>query len=90
MKTFQSMPLRVTIKSLAREFSKDIKVRTCPKMVNGKYKVENWKQGEDRGKNRLSHLKENDFAKSTQDGLVDFVDWSGQCRVALLQSRCTC
>ena len=66
--------LRVTIKSLAGECSKVIKVMTCPKMVNGNYKVENWKQGKDRSNDKLSHLKEYDFAKSTQDGLVDFVD----------------
>ena len=68
------MLLRETIKSLAGEFSKDIKVRTCPKMVNGNYKVENRKQGKDRSNDKLSHLKEYDFAKSNQDGLVDFVD----------------
>ena len=43
-------------------------------MVNGNYKVENRKQGKDGSNDKLSHLKEYDFAKSNQDGLVDFVD----------------
>ena len=45
VETFQSMPLDVTIESLDEEFSKDIKVKTCPKRVTGNYRVENWKQG---------------------------------------------
>ena len=56
VETFQSMPLDVTIESLDGQFSKDIKVKTCPKKVTGNYKVENWKQI----KNRWSHLKECD------------------------------
>ena len=44
VETFQSMPLDVTIESLDGEFSKDIKVKTCPKRVTRNYKVENWKQ----------------------------------------------
>ena len=31
VETFQSMPLDVTTESLDGEFSKDIKVKTCPK-----------------------------------------------------------
>ena len=69
VKTFQSMPLDVTIESLDGEFSKDIKVKTCPKRVTGNYKVENWKQSKD----RWAHLKECDFAESAQDGLVDLL-----------------
>jgi len=47
------MPLDVTIESLDGEFSKDIKVKTCPKRITGNYKVENWKQSKD----RWAHLK---------------------------------
>ncbi|PFX19092.1 hypothetical protein AWC38_SpisGene16530 [Stylophora pistillata] len=59
VETFQSMPLDVTIESLDGEFSKDIKVKTCPKRVTGNYKVENWKQSKD----RWPHLRECDFAE---------------------------
>ena len=69
VETFQSMPLDVTIESLDGEFSKDIKVKTCPKRVTGNYKVENWKQSKD----RWSHLKECDFAEPAKDGLVDLL-----------------
>jgi len=69
VETFQSMPLDVTIESLDGEFSKDIKVKTCPKRVTGNYKLQYWKQGKD----RWSHLKECDFAEPAQDGLVDLL-----------------
>ena len=82
VETFQSMPLDVTIESHDGEFSKDIKVKTCPKRVTGNYRVENWKQSKD----RWSHLKDCDFAEPAKEG---FVNRSGQCRLALFQSRCT-
>ena len=63
------MPLDVTIESLDGEFSKDIKVKTCPKRVTGNYKLENWKQS----KNRWSPLKKCDFAEPAQEGLVDLL-----------------
>ena len=87
VETFQSMPLDVTIESLDGEFSKDIKVKTCPKRVTGNFKVENWKQS----KNRWSHLKECDFAEPAQEGLVDLLigmDQGGYCqRIRLLGLR---
>ena len=69
VETFQSMPLEVTIESLDGEFCKDIKVKTCPKRVTGDYKVENWRQSED----RWVHLRECDFAEPAQDGYVDLL-----------------
>ena len=69
VETFQSMPLDVTIESLDGEFSKDIKVKTCPKRVTGNYRVENWKQSKD----RWSHLKDCDFAEPAQEGFVDLL-----------------
>ena len=69
METFQSISLDVTIKWLDGEFSKDIKVNTCPKRVTGNHKVENWKQS----KNRWSHFKECDFDEPAQDGPVDLL-----------------
>ena len=69
VETFQSMPLNVSIESLDGEFSKDIKVKTCPKRVTGNYKVENWKQS----KNRWTHLTKCDFAEPAEDGLVDLL-----------------
>ena len=63
------MPLDVTIESLDGEFSKDIKVKTCPKRVTGNYRVENWKQSKD----RWSHLKDCDFAEPAQEGFVDLL-----------------
>ena len=63
VETFKSMPLDATTESLDGEFSKDIKVKTCPKRITGNYKVENWKQSKD----RWSHLKECDFAEPAQD-----------------------
>ena len=35
VETFQSMTLDVTIESLHVEFSKDIKVKTCPQRITG-------------------------------------------------------
>ena len=69
VETFQSMLLDVTIESLDGEFSKDIKVKPCPKRVTGNLKVENWKQSKD----RWSHLKVCDFAEPAQDGFVDLL-----------------
>lgn len=69
VETFQSMPLDVTIESLDGDFSKDIKVKTCPQRVTGNYKVENWKQSQD----KWAHLKQCDFPKPAQDGLVDLL-----------------
>ena len=57
------------IERLAGEFSKDIKVSTCPKRKTGNLKIKNWKQSKD----RWSHLKEYDFAEPTQEGLVDLL-----------------
>ena len=69
VETFQSMPLDVTIESLDGEFSKSVKVKTCPKRVTGNYKVENWNQS----KNKWAHLKECDFAEPAQEGFVDLL-----------------
>ncbi|PFX16125.1 hypothetical protein AWC38_SpisGene19627 [Stylophora pistillata] len=60
---------KVTIESLDGDFSKGIKVKTCPKRVTGNYKVENWKQSKD----RWPHLRECDFAEPAQEGLVDLL-----------------
>ena len=65
VETFQD----VTIDSLDGEFSKDIKVKTCPKGVTGNYRVENWKQSKD----RWSHLKDCDFAEPAKEGFVDLL-----------------
>ena len=65
VETFKSMPLDVTIKRLDGEFSKDIKVKTCPKRETGNYKVENWRQS----KERWSHLQEWDFAEPAKMAL---------------------
>ena len=43
VETFQSMPLEVTVESLDGEFSRGIKVKSCPQWVPRNYKAENWK-----------------------------------------------
>ena len=55
IKTFQSMPLNVTIESADGQFSKSIDVKTCLRKVMGSYELE------DLNKKSWKHLKECDF-----------------------------
>ena len=69
IKTFHSMPVRVTIESANGEFSKSIDVKTCPRKVTGNYKAEDWRQS----KENWQQLKESDFSKPAEGRLADLL-----------------
>lgn len=69
VETFQSMPVKIEIESVAGNFSREIEVRTCPRQVTGGYKVEDW----NKRKESWPHLQQCEFPKPAKDGIVDLL-----------------
>ena len=42
VETFESMPATVMIESVDGQFSKEVRVRTCPRNITGNYRVKDW------------------------------------------------
>lgn len=69
VETFQSMPIKVDIESVAGDFRKTIEVKTCPDRVTGTYKVEDW----GKKKEQWPHLNRCDFPKPAMNSQVDLL-----------------
>ena len=48
VETFESMPANVMIESVDGQFSKEVRVRTCPRNVTGNYRVKDWSKQQSR------------------------------------------
>lgn len=48
VETFQTMPLKIEIKSVNGQFTKENEVKTCPRSETGNYQVENWRASRDK------------------------------------------
>ncbi|CAB4021602.1 Hypothetical predicted protein [Paramuricea clavata] len=67
--TFESMPATVMIESVDGQFSKEVRVRTCPRNVTANYRVKNWSKQQ----SRWPHLGPRSFPKPAGDGTVDML-----------------
>jgi hypothetical protein len=63
------MPVTVMIESVDNQFSKEIKVRICPRNVTGNYRVKDWSAHQ----SRWPHLNSCSFPKPASDGTVDML-----------------
>jgi hypothetical protein len=70
IETFQSMPVTVMIESVDGQFSKEVKVRTCPRNVTGNYSVKDWSAHQ----SQWSHLNSCSFPKPAGDMLIGLIN----------------
>lgn len=69
LETFQSMPLKVEIESVDGQYAEQINVKTCLQKVTSSHWVVNCREYQ----SKWPHLRQCDFPKPADDGLVDLL-----------------